>query len=140
MTQSKIYVGNAPCSWGTLEFEGMAGERLGYEQMLNELAATGYTGTELGDWGFMPAESAALLTELTKRHLVMTGAFVPVALKNSQAHAPGEATAVRTARLLAFVRGWGRFVTKRTGIRWAAEIWYISLDFNWRRLYSGHGV
>lgn len=103
MTNPTIHVGNAPCSWGTLEFEGMEEQRIGYEQMLNELVETGYTGTELGDWGFMPAEPAALQAELKKRNLVMNGAFVPVALKNPDAHTPGEATALRTARLLAAV-------------------------------------
>ena len=49
-----IRIANAPCSWGTLEFEGLKGERIGYEQMLDELVETGYAGTELGDWGFMP--------------------------------------------------------------------------------------
>ena len=103
MTKSTIHVGNAPCSWGTLEFEGMEDQRIGYEQMLDELVETGYTGTELGDWGFMPTEPDVLHTELKKRNLVMTGAFVPVALKNPDAHAPGEASALRTARLLAAV-------------------------------------
>ena len=39
---------------GRAEFEGLAGEEIGYRQMLDELRDTGYTGTELGDWGFMP--------------------------------------------------------------------------------------
>ena len=59
-----IYVGNAPCSWGTLEFDDLNTDRIGYEQMLDELAETGYTGTELGDWGYMPTEPDALSTEL----------------------------------------------------------------------------
>ena len=28
--------------------------------MLDELAETGYEGTELGDWGYMPIDPAAL--------------------------------------------------------------------------------
>lgn len=74
---------------------------MGYGQMLDELAETGYTGTELGDWGFMPTEPAVLADELRRRSLVMLGAFVPVALRDPRAHAPGAAAAVRTARLLA---------------------------------------
>lgn len=100
---TKFRFGNAPCSWGTLEFEGVGGEQIGYAQMLDELAATGYTGTELGDWGYMPAEPEALRAELGKRGLVMLGAFVPVALKDRAAHAAGIANAVKTARLLAAV-------------------------------------
>ena len=50
---STIRIANAPCSWGALEFEGMVGDVIGYRQMLDELRDTGYTGTELGDWGFV---------------------------------------------------------------------------------------
>lgn len=96
-----IYIGNAPCSWGTLEFEGLQGERIGHAQMLDELRATGYVGTELGDWGFMPTEPDALRAELARRQLTLTGAFVPVALNDPQAHADGEVAALRVARLLA---------------------------------------
>ena len=98
-----LRVGNAPCSWGTLEFDGVGGEQIGYGRMLDELAETGYTGTELGDWGYMPADPTALAAELARRGLVMLGAFVPVALKDRQAHADGVAAAVKTARLLAAV-------------------------------------
>ena len=95
--------GNAPCSWGTLEFEGTQADQIGYRQMLDELAATGYTGTELGDWGYMPTDPNALRDELDQRNLVMLGAFVPVALKDPTAHAEGIANAVKIARLLAAV-------------------------------------
>jgi len=100
---SKFLIGNAPCSWGTLEFEGTGGEPIPCGRMLDELADTGYTGTELGDWGYMPTDPAALRAELSRRGLVMLGAFVPVALKDPSAVGPGTATAVRIARLLAAV-------------------------------------
>ncbi len=99
----QFLVGNAPCSWGTLEFEGTGGEPIAFGRMLDELAETGYTGTELGDWGYMPTDPPALAGELSKRGLVMLGAFVPVALKEPSALADGIATAVKTARLLAAV-------------------------------------
>ena len=98
-----IRLANAPCSWGTLEFEGLEGEHIGYRQMLNELAETGYVGTELGDWGYMPTDPAVLYAELEARGLAMLGGFVPVALKEPAAHGPGVAQAVRVARLLAAV-------------------------------------
>ncbi|GCE21898.1 TIM barrel protein [Dictyobacter kobayashii] len=98
-----IRVANAPCSWGALEFEGLAGESIGYQQMLNELRATGYIGTELGDWGFMPTEPVQLRSELEQRALTMVGAFVPVALANPAAHDPGADEALKVARLLAAV-------------------------------------
>src|SRR5215213_3536559 len=100
---TQIRIANAPCSWGALEFEGLAGEAIGYRQMLDELRDTGYTGTELGDWGFMPSDPTALRAELAGRGLAMVGAFVPVALRHAQAHADGAAAAVKVARLLAAV-------------------------------------
>ncbi|HTS29836.1 MAG TPA: TIM barrel protein [Bryobacteraceae bacterium] len=100
---SKLLIGNAPCSWGTLEFEEAKGEQIGFSQMLDELAETGYTGTELGDWGYMPIDPGVLRGELERRGLIMLGAFVPVALKNADEHAAGIAVAVKTARLLGAV-------------------------------------
>ena len=58
-----LHIGNAPCSWGAIEFEDNSARVLGYAQMLDELVATGYTGTELGDWGFMPTDPARLRVE-----------------------------------------------------------------------------
>ncbi len=98
-----LRVGNAPCSWGMLEFEEAQGEPIAYSRMLDELVETGYTGTELGDWGYMPTDPERLRPELTRRGVVMLGAFVPVALKDAAAHEAGVASAVKTARLLATV-------------------------------------
>ena len=92
-------IGNAPCSWGVLEFD-LEGEAAGCTQVLNELAETGYLGTELGDWGFMPTDPDALAAELMQRGLTMLGAFVPVAMKDPASHAPGVESALKVARLL----------------------------------------
>jgi len=100
---NQIRIGNAPCSWGKLEFEGMKAEQIGYQQMLNELVETGYTGTELGDWGFMPTDPSILDLELRNRNLTMSGAFVPVALKYPDVHKEGESNALKVAHLLASV-------------------------------------
>jgi inosose dehydratase len=99
-----IKIGNAPCSWGVLEFN-LEGEAAGYAQVLDEMRDTGYVGTELGDWGFMPTDPARLQAEMDRRGLQMLSAFVPVMLKERAAHAAGVETAVRTARLLAAVGG-----------------------------------
>ncbi len=96
-----IPVGNAPCSWGTLEFEGTQSDRFTYRNMLDELVETGYAGSELGDWGFMPTTPDALAAEFRARRIALTGAFVGVALKYAEAHAPGQETVLQTARLLA---------------------------------------
>jgi inosose dehydratase len=78
----------------------MSGGRIESAQMLDELAETGYTGTELGDWGFMPTDPAVLQAELRKRALTLTGAFVPVRLIDADSQADGEMRTVRVARLL----------------------------------------
>ncbi|MHC4299237.1 MAG: TIM barrel protein [Planctomycetota bacterium] len=104
-----IRIANAPCSWGSLEFEGIEGQAIPYGQMLDELKETGYLGTELGDWGYMPADPEKLHRELARRGLVMLGAFVPVALKDAKAHKAGTAEAVKIARLLADVARMGEY-------------------------------
>jgi inosose dehydratase len=72
--------------------------------MLDELVETGYTGTELGDWGYMPTDPERLSEELAKRNnVVMLGAYVPVAMKNPATHKEGATRAVKTAKLLAAV-------------------------------------
>ncbi len=104
-----MHIGNAPCSWGVLEFD-LQGKAAGYVQVLDEMQETGYTGTELGDWGFMPTDPLVLKAELQRRGLKMLSAFVPVGLKDRAAHAPGEEVAVRTARLLAGLAGDSPFI------------------------------
>ena len=94
-----IRVANAPCSWGVLEFAG-AVEPAGYNTVLDEIRETGYEGTELGDWGFMPTDPVRLRHEIQARKLSLVGAFVPIAFADPSAHAEGEATAVRTAALM----------------------------------------
>jgi len=99
----ELLVGNAPCSWGLLENQDQS-KAIKFDQMLDELVETGYTGTELGDWGFMPTDAVRLKEELAKRNnIVMLGAFVPMKMKNAAAHAAGVATAVKTAKLIAAV-------------------------------------
>jgi inosose dehydratase len=97
-----IKIANAPCSWGALEFD-LEGEAPGYAQVLDEIAETGYAGTELGDWGFMPTNPQSLEQEIHGRNLLLLGAFVPVFLKDPSGHQAGIDVAVRTARLLAAV-------------------------------------
>lgn len=94
-----IKIANAPCSWGVLEFD-LEGEAAGYEQVLDEILETGYSGTELGDWGFMPTNPFQLRKELSTRNLELLGAFVPVALSDPSSHIPGADIAVKTAKLM----------------------------------------
>lgn len=95
-----IKIANAPCSWGVLEFD-LDGKAAGFEQVLDEIRDTGYEGSELGDWGFMPTVPAELRKELDQRKLAMVGAFVPVFMKDKTKHAAGAEVAVKTAKLMA---------------------------------------
>lgn len=99
---STLRVANAPCSWGALEFD-WAGPAPSFARVLDEMAATGYAGTELGDWGFLPTEPAPLRVELERRGLALLGAFVPVELSQPAAHDAGVASALKVARLMANV-------------------------------------
>jgi inosose dehydratase len=94
-----IQIANAPCSWGALEFE-LEGESLGYQQVLEEMVETGYAGTELGDWGFMPTNPDTLQKVLHTKKLELLGAFVPVSLARAEAHEAGVNLALKTAGLM----------------------------------------
>ena len=94
-------IANAPCSWGALEFDlEERSEEIGFRQVLDEIEETGYLGTELGDWGYMPTEPDRLKAEIEKRNLSLLGAFVPVALADGAAHAQGVEAALRVAKLM----------------------------------------
>jgi len=96
----RIKIANAPCSWGALEFdlEAAAPDHL---QVLREIGETGYEGTELGDWGFMPTDPMALRDVVGRYQLELVGAFVPVPLARKDAHGHGVADALRVAGLMA---------------------------------------
>lgn len=96
-----IKIANAPCSWGALEFDlEEKSEEIGFEQVLNEIKETGYVGTELGDWGYMPTSPELLKTEIEKRNLELLGAFVPVALANESDQKAGITAALKVAELI----------------------------------------
>ena len=66
-----MLISNAPCSWGITRAEGNS---MGWEQYLDELAAAGFRGTELGPLGYLPTDPHVLGPELAKRNLVLVGA------------------------------------------------------------------
>jgi len=103
-----IRVANAPCSWGVIE--NVAGETSGYRKVLDEMAETGYVGTELGDWGFMPTDPDDLRAELDARGLALVGSFSTPWLQDAARHDRSADDAVRIARLLAAVGGPGTFI------------------------------
>lgn len=94
-----IRVANAPISWGIMEHvEQPVGYP--YTRVLDEIKAAGYSGTELGPYGFLPADPVALRGELEKRSLTLCSAFVDIELGNAAAHSEGLAFVARSARLI----------------------------------------
>lgn len=92
-------IANAPCSWGVLEF-GLDGQTDHFTKVLDEMSETGYRGTELGDWGFMPTDPNELVNELQQRDLNLVGAFVPVNFIDENCHKEGAENAIKIATLL----------------------------------------
>lgn len=102
-TSTQLKVGNAPCSWGVIE--NTEGERYDYVRVLNEIAESGYAGTELGDAGFMPTDYGELRQELDSRGLKLVAAWSSIRLYDKSFHDAGIEAAVKTARTLAAVGG-----------------------------------
>jgi len=78
---SRFHFASAPDSWGVLDYPGPSWNQ-SYEKMLDEMVAAGYTGTELGPFGFFPTDAAVLKPQLEKRKLKLLGSFVPVVLSD----------------------------------------------------------
>jgi inosose dehydratase len=74
----------APDSWGVLDYPGPSWEQ-SYELMLDEMVEAGYTGTELGPYGFFPTDPLTLRPQLEKRGLKLLGSFVPVKMTDPSA-------------------------------------------------------
>ena len=95
-----IKVGNAPVSWGIMEVADW-GEQIPYGKVLDEIAETGYAGTELGPYGYFPTEPNELTSELSGRGLQLVASFVPVPLAHPERHEAGYQEAMKVAQLLA---------------------------------------
>jgi len=78
---SRFNFASAPDSWGVLDYPGPSWNQ-SYEKMLDEMVAAGYTGSELGPYGFFPTDPAVLKPQLDKRKLKLLGSFVPVVLSD----------------------------------------------------------
>ncbi len=94
-----IRVASAPINWGIMEHVELPKD-YPWGRVLDEIKASGYAGTELGPYGFLPADSAQLRSELEKRSLTLCSAFVDIELGNPSAIADGLAFVARSARLI----------------------------------------
>jgi inosose dehydratase len=78
---SRFHFACAPDSWGVLDYPGPSWNQ-SYEKMLDEMVEAGYTGTELGPYGFFPTDPVVLKPQLERRKLKLLGSFVPVVLSD----------------------------------------------------------
>src|ERR1700680_620374 len=86
--KDRFLFASAPDSWGVLDYPGPSWKQ-SYEQMLDEMVSAGYTGTELGPYGFFPTDPKVLQPQLDKRKLKLLASFVPVKMTD-----PAASTAV----------------------------------------------
>lgn len=93
-----IVVGNAPVSWGVYEADR---PNPPFARVLDEIAAAGYEGTELGPFGYLPREADALARELKARRLKLGSSFVPVGLEDPARRQAAVDTSLAVGRLLA---------------------------------------
>ena len=92
-------VATAPISWGVCEVPGW-GYQLPVDRVLAEMAAAGFTRTELGALGYLPTEPARLSATLDSHGLSLLGGFVPLVLHDPDRAAETRAAANRWADLI----------------------------------------
>ena len=69
----------APITWGVCEVPGW-GYQLSPDEVLSDMAALGFTHTEFGSVGFLPADGHELADVLRRHGLSLLGGFVAVVL------------------------------------------------------------
>ena len=99
-------VATAPISWGVCEVPGW-GYQLPVDRVLAEMAAAGFTHTELGSFGYLPTEPAELRSTLDRHGLGLLGGFVPLVLHDPDRAGEARAAANRWAELIG--GGGGKF-------------------------------
>ena len=99
-SKSSIRVATAPVSWGVME-ETDTTVWPAPSDVIEEIAAAGYEGTELGPFAYYPTDALSLRAALESHHLTLTSAFVPLRWFQPE-RLPGDLESLMTvARLLA---------------------------------------
>ena len=91
-------VGNAPVSWAVYEADR---PNPPFATVLDQIAAAGYEGTELGPYGYLPTQPEDLARELRSRGLALGSSFVPLPLEDPARRERSVEAALAVARLLA---------------------------------------
>ena len=97
-------VATAPISWGVCEVPGW-GYQLPVDRVLSEMAAAGFTHTELGSLGYLPTEPGRLRATLDRHGLRLLGGFVPLVLHDPDRAAEARAAANRWSELIGAAGG-----------------------------------
>ena len=114
-----INIATGPVSWGVLMKD--TPNVPPWPQVLDEMQESGYTGTELGPYDYLPFDKDRLRAELDKRGLTLSSAFTIVSLLDPQARAQEYEEAITTARLprsRVFSRSCGRARSSPMVVMW----------------------
>ena len=95
-----VTVGNAPVSWGVGSAKSEHGAHPDYRQVMDEIAAAGYAGTELGPVGYYPLDAGLLRVELASRNLKLASSYVPLPLEHPTALSTINGIVMRVGALL----------------------------------------
>ena len=90
----------APITWGVCEIPDW-GEVPGVDEVLDQIAALGFTGTESGPDGFLPSDANELKRVLGARGLDLVGAYCPLDYREAGTVAASHEFGVDLARRLA---------------------------------------
>jgi len=94
----QIKIATGPVSWGVLMKD--TPNVPPWPQVLDEMQLSGYTGTELGPYDYLPFDVGRLREELSKRNLTLCSAFTISSLLDPMARADIYEEAITTARFL----------------------------------------
>ncbi len=94
----QVRVASAPCSWGVLMKD--TPNVPPYDQVLDEIEEAGYTGTELGPYGYLPFEIPKLRDDLEQRGLILTSAFTIYNFLDAEADEGTTREAMETVEVL----------------------------------------
>jgi len=94
-----IRIGTAPISWGVLLASDP--KQTPWTRFLDEVAAAGYAGTELGPYGYLPTDSVRLKKELQSRKLVISAGYIFRHFEDASLWPEIQRQALETGRFLA---------------------------------------
>ena len=95
-------VATAPISWGVCEVPGW-GHQLSPDRVLGEMNDLGFTRTELGATGWLPADPDQLQAALGRHDMALLAAFIPLVLHDPDQAEQTKTDAEAAARLLSAV-------------------------------------